>query len=107
MLGVATTAGTYSTSIRVMDSLGATFDRPTTLVISPIAMLDQSSLPKATVGSNCAHLTARFDERTGWILVIAALDNLTKGASGQAVQCANLALGLAETAGLPAVGLYP
>lgn len=62
---------------------------------------------KATAGSNCAHLTARRDPRTGWVLVLCALDNLVKGASGQAVQCANLALGLDETAGLPVVGLYP
>jgi N-acetyl-gamma-glutamyl-phosphate reductase len=72
-----------------------------------IIVSEASPSTKATLGSNCAHLTARYDERTGWIVVIAALDNLTKGASGQAVQCANLALGLTETAGLPAVGLYP
>ncbi len=62
---------------------------------------------KAALGSNCAHLTARHDRRTGWVVAIAALDNLTKGAAGQAIQCANLALGLAETAGLPLAGLYP
>jgi N-acetyl-gamma-glutamyl-phosphate reductase len=62
---------------------------------------------KATAGSNCAHLTARVDERTGWLLVLCALDNLVKGASGQAVQCANLALGLAEPTGIPTAGLYP
>ncbi|MDP9070604.1 MAG: N-acetyl-gamma-glutamyl-phosphate reductase [Actinomycetota bacterium] len=62
---------------------------------------------KATYGSNCALLTARHDERTGWVLVLCALDNLVKGASGQAVQCANLALGLPEATGLPLVGLYP
>jgi len=39
--------------------------------------------------------------------VIAALDNLVKGASGQAVQCANLALGLDEASGLAVSGLYP
>ena len=54
-----------------------------------------------------AHLTARLDERTGWAMVICALDNLTKGASGQAVQCANLLLDLPETIGLPLVGVYP
>ena len=59
------------------------------------------------LGSNCAHLTARYDPRTGWIVAIAAIDNLTKGAAGQAIQCANLALGWPETAGLPVVGLYP
>jgi N-acetyl-gamma-glutamyl-phosphate reductase len=62
---------------------------------------------KATYGSNCAHLTARHDPRTGWVVVLCALDNLVKGASGQAVQCANLVLGLPETAGLPVVGVYP
>ncbi|HLI72888.1 MAG TPA: N-acetyl-gamma-glutamyl-phosphate reductase [Acidimicrobiales bacterium] len=62
---------------------------------------------KATFGSNCAHVTARVDPRTGWLLVLCALDNLTKGASGQAVQCANVALGLPEDAGLPTAGVYP
>jgi N-acetyl-gamma-glutamyl-phosphate reductase len=62
---------------------------------------------KATLGSNTAHLSARYDERTGWVVVLGALDNLVKGASGQALQCANLALGLPETTGLPTVGTYP
>ncbi|HEX2063772.1 MAG TPA: N-acetyl-gamma-glutamyl-phosphate reductase, partial [Acidimicrobiales bacterium] len=62
---------------------------------------------KATYGSNCAHLTARRDDRTGWVLVLCALDNLVKGASGQAVQCANVVLGLDERAGLTGVGVYP
>jgi N-acetyl-gamma-glutamyl-phosphate reductase len=62
---------------------------------------------KATLGSNTAHITARFDPRTGWVIAICALDNLVKGASGQAIQCANIALGLAETSGLPMAGLYP
>ncbi len=62
---------------------------------------------KATLGSNAAHLTARVDDRTGWVIVIAAIDNLGKGASGQAVQCANLAVGLPEGLGLSTIGLYP
>ena len=62
---------------------------------------------KWTVGSNAVHLTARYDERTGRILAIAALDNLVKGAAGQMIQCANLMFGLDETAGLPRVGLWP
>lgn len=62
---------------------------------------------KAVLGSNAAHLTARRDERTGWVVAIAAIDNLVKGAAGQAIQCANLALGLPETAGLPLEGLWP
>ena len=62
---------------------------------------------KATLGSNTAHVTARADDRTGWVMALCAIDNLVKGASGQAIQCANLALGLDETAGLPIVGVYP
>jgi N-acetyl-gamma-glutamyl-phosphate reductase len=72
-----------------------------------VVVNERSPSTKATLGSNCAHLTARRDPRTGWIIAIAAIDNLTKGAAGQAIQCANLALGLPETAGLPVVGVYP
>jgi N-acetyl-gamma-glutamyl-phosphate reductase len=62
---------------------------------------------KATLGANTAHVTARVDPRTGWAVAICAIDNLVKGASGQAVQCANLARGLDEAAGLPVVGVTP
>jgi N-acetyl-gamma-glutamyl-phosphate reductase len=62
---------------------------------------------KWTLGSNAVHLTARYDPRTGRILAIAALDNLVKGAAGQMIQCANLMLGLEESAGLPRVGVWP
>jgi N-acetyl-gamma-glutamyl-phosphate reductase len=68
---------------------------------------EASPSTKATLGSNTAHLTARYDERTGWAVVLAAIDNLVKGASGQAIQCANIALGLPETEGLPLAGMYP
>jgi N-acetyl-gamma-glutamyl-phosphate reductase len=72
-----------------------------------VVVSERSPSTKATLGANTVHLTARFDERTGWIMVLSALDNLVKGAAGQAVQCANLALDLPETAGLAAVGVYP
>jgi N-acetyl-gamma-glutamyl-phosphate reductase len=62
---------------------------------------------KATMGSNVAHITARYDERTNTVIAICAIDNLAKGASGGAVQAANVALGLPETAGLSTVGMYP
>jgi len=68
---------------------------------------EASPSTKATMGSNMAHVTARFDERTGTVLAICAIDNLAKGASGGAVQAANVALGLDEAAGLTQVGLYP
>src|SRR6478609_4268705 len=72
-----------------------------------VVVLDQPPSTKATLGSNTAHVTAYADDRTGWVVALAAIDNLVKGASGQAIQCANLALGLDETAGLPSVGVYP
>ena len=72
-----------------------------------VVVTDGSPSTKATLGSNCAHVTARYDERTGWVVAIAAIDNLTKGASGAAVQCANLLLDLPETTGLPIVGRVP
>ena len=61
----------------------------------------------ATFGSNAAHLQATLDRDSGRIIVVSAIDNLGKGAAGQAVQCANLMLGLSETAGLTANGVAP
>ncbi len=72
-----------------------------------VAVLDDPPATKATLASNAAHVTVRFDERTGSVLAIAALDNLVKGASGQALQAANLVLGLPEPTGLTAVGGMP
>jgi N-acetyl-gamma-glutamyl-phosphate reductase len=100
--------------------LATCYARPTRENVNPLEVLsdfyrdepfvvvsERSPSTKATLGSNCVHLTARFDGRTGWIVAIAALDNLTKGAAGQAIQCANLAVGLPETMGLPVAGVYP
>lgn len=72
-----------------------------------VVVAERSPSTKATLGSNAAHLTARVDPRTGTVIAIGAIDNLGKGASGAAVQCANLALGLDETAGLSTIGTYP
>jgi N-acetyl-gamma-glutamyl-phosphate reductase len=60
-----------------------------------------------TYGSNAALLQSTVDTDSGRILVVSAIDNLGKGAAGQAVQCANLMLGLPETAGLTANGVAP
>jgi N-acetyl-gamma-glutamyl-phosphate reductase len=60
-----------------------------------------------TLGSNSVHLQVAFDERAGRVVAVAAVDNLTKGTAGAAVQCLNLATGLPETLGLPALGVAP
>lgn len=72
-----------------------------------IVVSDRSPSTKATLGSNAAHLTVRYDARTHTVVALCAIDNLVKGAAGQAVQCANLICGLDETAGLSAVGVFP
>jgi N-acetyl-gamma-glutamyl-phosphate reductase len=61
----------------------------------------------STAGSNSAHLQAVVDADSGRIIVTSALDNLGKGAAGQAVQLANLMLGLPETDGLAVDGVAP
>jgi N-acetyl-gamma-glutamyl-phosphate reductase len=69
----------------------------------------QEDLPstKQVLGSNYARISVRVDRRTGWVVLLCAIDNLVKGAAGQGVQCANLAVGLGETTGLESPGLYP
>jgi N-acetyl-gamma-glutamyl-phosphate reductase len=61
----------------------------------------------ATAGSNSCHLQATVDVDSGRMVVVSALDNLGKGAAGQAVQCANLMSGLPETTGLSVFGVAP
>jgi N-acetyl-gamma-glutamyl-phosphate reductase len=72
-----------------------------------VAVLDQPPATKSTAGSNTVQVTVRYDGRTNTVLAISAEDNLVKGASGQALQNANLLLGLPEALGLPTVGLVP
>lgn len=61
----------------------------------------------ATLGANTVDLQVAFDTDAHRIVAIAAIDNLTKGTAGGAVQCMNVALGLPETLGLPMVGVAP
>jgi N-acetyl-gamma-glutamyl-phosphate reductase len=61
----------------------------------------------ATAGSNAAHLQVAADTHAGRAVAVSALDNLGKGAAGQAIQIANLMLGLPESAGLTAHGVAP
>lgn len=74
-----------------------------------VKILDKEHYPKikAVAGSNFCHIGLNVDERTGRVIVISALDNLVKGASGQAIQNMNIMFGLDEKTGLTALGLYP
>ncbi len=95
-------AGSSPTTPGVLAALAKAYAKEPFVSVSP-----QIPSTKATLGTNSVQLTARFDERTGYVVVIAALDNLAKGASGGAMQAANVALGVDERLGLSQVGMYP
>jgi N-acetyl-gamma-glutamyl-phosphate reductase len=95
-------AGTTAEQLR--DALHAAYDDEPFVHVLP-----EGSWPTtaATLGSNSVHLQVAADTHSGRAVVVAALDNLVKGAAGQALQNANLVLGLTETAGLPIAGIAP
>nr|WP_026145769.1 N-acetyl-gamma-glutamyl-phosphate reductase [Nocardioides sp. Iso805N] len=62
---------------------------------------------QSVAGSNAVHLQVTVDEAAGRLVAVGAIDNLTKGTAGAAVQCMNLALGLDEATGLSTIGLAP
>lgn len=72
-----------------------------------VTAVEEWPATKAVAGSNRALVSARVDRRNGWLVCSAAIDNLGKGAAGQALQNANVALGLDERAGLDLVGVWP
>jgi N-acetyl-gamma-glutamyl-phosphate reductase len=74
----------------------------------PFVRLSESAPhTKWTYGSNLAYIHPFIEPRAGRLIIISTIDNLVKGAAGQAVQCANLMYGLPETMGLPLEGVYP
>ena len=72
-----------------------------------VRVLDFPPHAKHTWGSNLCLIHPTIDRRTGRLIVVSCLDNLVKGAAGQAVQNMNLMLGLPETSGLEALAVYP
>jgi N-acetyl-gamma-glutamyl-phosphate reductase len=78
-------------------------DEPFVYVLPPGAWPRTSS----TLGSNACHLQVGHDADSGRVIVMSAIDNLGKGAAGQALQCANIMLGLPETLGLATDGVAP
>jgi N-acetyl-gamma-glutamyl-phosphate reductase len=72
-----------------------------------IRVLGKMPSTKYVYGTNCCDIAVKYDKRTNNIIVLSAIDNLVKGASGQAMQNMNLMFGLRETAGLEQVAIYP
>jgi N-acetyl-gamma-glutamyl-phosphate reductase len=90
------------TTARLLDAYAEYYAQEPFVVVS-----EAPPATKATLGSNACHVSVRYDDRTGTVLALGAIDNLVKGASGQAIQAANLVLGLPESMGLPTIGLMP
>ena len=93
-----------TTTESVLDAFRETYKNAPFVVVR-----DAGDYPatKQVSGSNYCHICAKVDARTGTVVVTSVIDNLVKGAAGQAVQNMNLALGLPETAGLEAGGIWP
>jgi N-acetyl-gamma-glutamyl-phosphate reductase len=72
-----------------------------------VVVTDEAPTLKDPVGSNLCFVSARVDARTGWLMAMSSIDNLLKGAAGQAVQAWNVANNIAETTGLPLTGVTP
>jgi N-acetyl-gamma-glutamyl-phosphate reductase len=94
--------GTPEVTLR--DALHAAYDDEPFVHVLPEGVWPTTA---ATLGSNSVHLQVAADVHAGRAVVVAVLDNLVKGAAGQAVQNANLVLGLDETAGLSVAGIAP
>jgi len=69
----------------------------------------QQSRPdlKSVIGTNYCHINLYFDKRTGYLVIISCIDNLIKGASGQAIQNMNIMFNLPEASGLKQIAIYP
>ena len=98
------TARSAASAGQLRDALRAAYDGEPFVHVLPEGRWPVTG---ATLGSNAAHLQAAADPHAGRAVVVCALDNLVKGAAGQAIQIANLMLGLPEKAGLTAHGVAP
>jgi N-acetyl-gamma-glutamyl-phosphate reductase len=98
------TARTTATAEQLREALAAQYADETFVHVLPEGSWPHTA---ATVGSNACHLQVAVDADAGRAVVVSAIDNLGKGAAGQALQCANLLLGLPESTGLSANGVAP
>ncbi|NNN01319.1 MAG: N-acetyl-gamma-glutamyl-phosphate reductase [Acidimicrobiaceae bacterium] len=72
-----------------------------------VVVVEEPPTMKDPVGSNLCFVSVRVDQRTGWVIAMSSLDNLIKGAAGQAIQAWNVASGRDEVLGLPLSGVTP
>ena len=97
----ARTDGTVTTQ-DALDLLTSTYAHDPCVVV-----VEEPPTLKDPVGSNLCFVSAAVDPRTGWLIAMSSLDNLVKGAAGQALQAWNVSQGWEETRGLPASGVTP
>ena len=90
------------TSAEALDVLRATYEHDPCVVVT-----DEPPTLKDPVGSNLCFVSARVDPRTGWLVAMSSIDNLIKGAAGQAIQAWNVSRGVNETLALPLSGVTP
>lgn len=102
--GILATVYVRGDARRIHDALAARYASETFLEVLPFGALPST---RSIAGSNYVHVGVIGDRLPGRALVIVALDNLTKGSSGQAIENANLMLGLEETAGLMLAPVFP
>ena len=104
--GILSTVYSTPTPGTTLRDVKATFDAAYADSVF-VRRLDQPPHTRWVVGSNNLFASFHLDTRTNTLVTISAIDNLVKGAAGQAVQCANLMFGFAEDTGLPMEGWMP
>jgi len=102
--GILATVYVSGAAETIHDTLKNRYNNEPFIVVLP---LGEAPATRHVRGSNFCHIGVIADRKAGRVMVFSALDNLTKGSSGQAVQNANLMLGLDETAGLMLAPLFP
>jgi N-acetyl-gamma-glutamyl-phosphate reductase len=100
----STRAAVGATTDSLVDALATAYGAEPFVRVLPAGEMADA---KRVRGSNVVELQALVDGRTGFAVVVGAIDNLVKGAAGQAIQNLNLLAGFEETTALPTVGVYP
>jgi N-acetyl-gamma-glutamyl-phosphate reductase len=104
ILATCTARTTTTDEMALREALTAAYDAEPFVHVLPSGQWPHTA---ATLGSNSCHMQVAYDADAHRAVVVAAIDNLGKGAAGQAIQNANLALGLPEPLGLPVDGVAP